>query len=67
MKTVKVSNNILVNPYEIGYIEQKLIQGRLVVVVCVMGREFELEVSVQDFMDELNQVPDLGQQQFFAG
>lgn len=66
MKLVKVSENILVNPECISSVEQKIVHSKKRITVLVEGRSYTLEVSIEEFMKELNSL-NASTGQHFAG
>ena len=70
MNLIPISANVLVNPDEICYISQKKTKGGTVIMVGIEGKEFELEIPLQQFYDSIGvaeQQPQYDGKQHFAG
>ena len=70
MNLIPISANVLINPDEICYISQKKTKGGTVIMVGIEGKEFELEIPLQQFYDSVGITSKQAQydgQQHFAG
>ena len=53
MNLIAISENVLVNPYNINAVERKRRDGKEVVSVFVGNRSYELKVPVEEFLSKL--------------
>lgn len=67
MNLVKISKNVLVNPKYISSVEQKDVRGKQTIIIWVDGRSYTLEVSLKEFMNELDNLQITDNKQYFAG
>ncbi len=67
MNLIPISPNTLINPEEICYITQKKTRSGFVVLIGVEGKEFELEIPLQDFYDSIGIGEQSEGKQHFAG
>lgn len=65
MRLISIGDkNILINPEQIDYIEQKTLGVTEVTYICVGGKEFFLQISLDEFFKVLE---DVDKKQFFGG
>lgn len=67
MNLIQISPNVLVNPNEICYVEQRKTKNGSSIKVGVSGKEFDLEIPLQDFYNSLGIAEQSQGGQSFAG
>ena len=53
MNLIAISENVLVNPYNINAVEKKRRDGKEIITVFVSNRSYELKVPVEEFLRKL--------------
>lgn len=65
MKLIQISNNVLVNPECISYVEQRFVKKDMKIIVGIEDREFELDIPLEQFWKQLK--AEEKTEQYFAG